>query len=110
LPYGDERRLGVARAHATEPGVLLLDEPAAGLNEVESDELLALLRSLPEAFGCALLIVEHDMRLMTRLCPRLQVLDYGRTIGIGSPAEMRADRRVLEAYLGAEEAARDAEG
>lgn len=102
LPYGDERRLSIARALATSPRFLLLDEPAAGLNESESDELLATLQQIHRDYECGLLVVEHDMRLMTRLCPKFQVLDHGATIGLGTPAEMRADEKVLEAYLGSE--------
>ena len=104
LPYGDERRLGIARALATGPRFLLLDEPAAGMNEAESDQLLETLRSVNAQDGCGLLVVEHDMRLMLRLCRDMHVLDYGQTLAVGTPDEIRRDRRVLEAYLGAEEA------
>ncbi len=102
LPYGDERRLSIARSLAALPEFLLLDEPAAGLNESESDELLVILQRIHQDYGCGLLVVEHDMRLMTRLCPRFHVLDHGATIGTGTPAEMRRDEKVLEAYLGSE--------
>jgi ABC-type branched-subunit amino acid transport system ATPase component len=105
LAYGQERRLGIARALAATPRFLLLDEPAAGLNEQESDELLALLRGIRDERGCALLVIEHDMRLIMRLCERLQVLDHGRTIAAGPPAEVAADAAVLEAYLGSARAA-----
>ena len=101
LPYGDERRLGIARALATSPRLLLLDEPAAGLNEQESDGLLDVLALIRSDMGCGLLVIEHDMRLVMRLCDRLQVLDYGRTIFVGNPAEAQRDTAVLEAYLGA---------
>lgn len=106
LPYGLERRLGVARALVGAPRYAVLDEPAAGLNEVESDELLARLRAVPEQFGCALIVIEHDMRLIMRLCHRLQVIDHGRTLAIGSPDRVRADPAVVEAYLGSSAAAR----
>jgi branched-chain amino acid transport system ATP-binding protein len=100
LPYGLERRVEVARALAMEPRFLLLDEPAAGLNEDESDELLTILAPIPEQKGLGMLIVEHDMRLIMRLCHRLHVLSYGRTIGKGTPEEVRAIPAVVEAYLG----------
>jgi branched-chain amino acid transport system ATP-binding protein len=100
LPYGDERRLGIARALATRPGFLLLDEPAAGLNEAETDELLTTLTDIVRDFGVALLVIEHDMRLIMRLCDRIQVLDQGATISEGKPEEVRRDPQVLSAYLG----------
>jgi branched-chain amino acid transport system ATP-binding protein len=100
LPHGEERRVGVARALAMRPAFVLLDEPAAGLNEAESDELLLSLTSIPSDFGCGLLVIEHDMRLIMRLCKRVQVIDYGKTVIIGTPAEVRADQKVLAAYLG----------
>jgi ABC-type branched-subunit amino acid transport system ATPase component len=102
LPYGDERRLGIARALATRPRFLLLDEPAAGLNEVESEELARSLREIHGTFGCGLLVIEHDMQVIMSLCDRIQVLDYGKTIAIGTPAEIRRDPAVLAAYLGTE--------
>jgi len=100
LPYGHERRLEVARALALEPKFLLLDEPAAGLNEDESDELLAILNPIPQNRNLGMLIVEHDMRLIMRLCHRLHVLNYGKTIGEGTPDEVRKIPAVIEAYLG----------
>ncbi|WP_218146366.1 ABC transporter ATP-binding protein [Geodermatophilus ruber] len=100
LSYGQERRLGIARALAGRPRILLLDEPAAGLNEQESDELLEILRGIRADHGCGLLVIEHDMRLIMRLCDRLHVLDYGRTLAAGLPAEVARDARVREAYLG----------
>jgi branched-chain amino acid transport system ATP-binding protein len=100
LPYGEERRVEIARALATDPTFLLLDEPAAGLNEAESDELLQTLASIPQQIGCGMLIVDHDMRLIMRLCDRVHVLSYGRTIGQGIPQEVRKDPAVVRAYLG----------
>jgi branched-chain amino acid transport system ATP-binding protein len=100
LPYGLERRVEVARALAMEPRFLLLDEPAAGLNEDESDELLQILAPIPARKKLGMLIVEHDMRLIMRLCHRLHVLSYGKTIGEGSPEQVRAIPAVIEAYLG----------
>ncbi len=101
LPYGHERRLEIARALAMAPKFLLLDEPAAGLNEEESDELLTILASIPQSKNLGMLVVEHDMRLIMRLCHRLHVLNYGRTIGQGAPEQVRKIPEVLEAYLGA---------
>jgi ABC-type branched-subunit amino acid transport system ATPase component len=100
LPHGLERRLGIVRALAAKPAFLLLDEPAAGLNEQESAELVASLTLIRDDFSCALMVIEHDMRVIMRLCERIQVLDYGKTIRIGTPAEVRNDPAVLTAYLG----------
>lgn len=100
LPFGSQRRLELARALALKPKFLLLDEPAAGLNEEESDELLELLRGIPSSKNVGLLVVEHDMRLMMNLCPRLHVLNYGRTITEGTPEEVRSNQEVVTAYLG----------
>lgn len=100
LPYGAERRVEIARALATDPNFLLLDEPAAGLNEAESDDLLQTLTSIPREIGCGMLIVDHDMRLIMRLCDRVHVLNYGKTIGEGMPEEVRKNSAVVQAYLG----------
>lgn len=100
VPFGHQRRLEIARALVMRPKFLLLDEPAAGLNEEESDHLLWLLLSIPENRGLGMLIVDHDMRLMMNLCGRLHVLNYGRTIANGTPEEVRANPEVVSAYLG----------
>ena len=100
LPYGLERRVEVARALATRPKFLFLDEPAAGLNEDESEELLQILAAIPGQKGLGMLIVDHDMRLIMRLCHRLHVLNFGKTIGEGAPDEVRQIPAVLQAYLG----------
>jgi branched-chain amino acid transport system ATP-binding protein len=100
LPHGDERRLSIARALATKPRFLLLDEPAAGLNELESDELVGIIASIRSDSGCGVLVIEHDMRLIMGVCERIQVLDYGQTISTGSPDEIQSDQAVITAYLG----------
>jgi ABC-type branched-subunit amino acid transport system ATPase component len=102
LAYGQQRRVEIARALAAGPRFLLLDEPGAGLNETESDELLATIRRIREQRGCAILIVDHDLRLIMRLCERIHVLAEGRTIGVGAPEDVRRDRAVIDAYIGSE--------
>ena len=101
LPHGEERRVGIARAVALGPKFLLLDEPAAGLNDVESEELAKMIVQVRDDLGCAVLLVEHDMRVIFGVCERIQVLDYGKSVVVGIPEEIRKDRRVIEAYLGA---------
>ncbi len=102
LPYGEQRQLEIARALAGRPKLLLLDEPAAGMNPQETVELLELIRRLRRDFSLTILLIEHDMSLVMKLCERILVLDYGKTIAEGSPEEIRNNPRVIEAYLGEE--------
>jgi branched-chain amino acid transport system permease protein len=100
LPPGSQRLLGIARALAIQPRYLLLDEPAAGLNETECEDLIAILRGLLADFGCGILLIEHDMSIVMPLCSRVQVLDDGMTLRIGTPEEIQSDPAVVQSYLG----------
>ena len=100
LPYGRQRKLEIARALATDMKILLLDEPAAGMNPTETAELLACIQTIREQFGIAILLIEHDMSLVMNICERIQVIDYGQTIASGTPSEIAANKRVIAAYLG----------
>jgi ABC-type branched-subunit amino acid transport system ATPase component len=104
LPYGLQRRVEIARAISTRPHFLLLDEPAAGLNEVESDELLDVIRNVRNELGCGIMVVDHDLRLIMRVSERIHALNEGRTLAEGTPEQIRRDPAVIEAYLGSESA------
>jgi len=100
LPYGEQRHLEIARALATRPELLLLDEPAAGMNPNETAELTKTIAWIREKFGLTILLIEHDMSLVMKICERIYVLDYGMMIANGTPEEIRKNKRVIEAYLG----------
>jgi branched-chain amino acid transport system ATP-binding protein len=102
LPYGEQRRLEIVRALASNPVLLLLDEPAAGMNPQETEELMRLIAFIRKEFRLTILLIEHDMRLVMGICERIIVLDYGRTIAAGVPEEIRRDPAVIKAYLGEE--------
>ncbi len=103
LSYGDQRRLEIARALAAGPRFLLLDEPAAGMNEAESDAVRAQVQRVRSERGCGVLVVDHDLRLIMQLCDRIDVLNEGEVIATGTPAEVRRDPAVIAAYIGEEE-------
>ncbi len=102
LPYGRQRRLEIARALATRPKLLLLDEPAAGMNPQETMELVELLRDLRDKYSLTILLIEHDMKFVMRLCERIKVLDYGNSIAEGTPREIQSNPDVIKAYLGSQ--------
>lgn len=103
LPYGMQRRLEIARALATQPNILLLDEPAAGMNPQESDDLMHFIARIRDEFNLSILMIEHHMQVVMGICERIYVLDYGITIAEGNPSEIQNNPRVIEAYLGVDE-------
>lgn len=109
LPYGQQRKLEIARALATDMKLLLLDEPAAGMNPTETAELLQCIKIIRERFGVAILLIEHDMSLVMNVCERIQVINFGMTIAAGLPSEIASNKEVIEAYLGKDDEEEEAE-
>ncbi len=103
LPYGEQRRLEIARALATHPKLLLLDEPAAGMNPNETLQLMDFIKQIRDEFDLTILLIEHDMKVVMGICERIWVLDYGKTIAVGTPSEIQNNPEVIKAYLGEEE-------
>jgi branched-chain amino acid transport system ATP-binding protein len=110
LPYGDQRRLEIGRALAADPKLLLLDEPSAGMNPLETQVMTRFIRRLRDELGLTILLIEHDMKVVMDISDRVTVLDYGRKIAEGTPAEIQKDQRVIEAYLGSRAIKKQAEG
>ena len=103
LPFGIQRKLEVARALCANPSLLLLDEPVAGLNVEETNDMMNFVDQLRNEFGITILLIEHTMRVVMSLCPKIIVIDHGETIAVGIPDEIRNNKRVIEAYLGVDE-------
>jgi branched-chain amino acid transport system ATP-binding protein len=102
LPYGLQRKLEIARALATEPKLLLLDEPAAGMNPQETSELMDFIKTIRDEFGLSIIVIEHDMKVIMGICERIYVMDYGKLIAEGTPKQIQSNPLVIKAYLGEE--------
>jgi branched-chain amino acid transport system ATP-binding protein len=110
LPYGDQRRVAIGRALALKPRFVLLDEPAAGMSDAECDDLVGLIGRVPEHYGCGVLLIEHNMRVIMNACAQIHVIDSGRTIAEGTPVEIQAHPEVVRAYLGTKSESGNARG